>query len=157
MDEPQAFRRVLARYSAGVALITTRTLGQDYAMVVNSFFSVSLKPPLAGFCVGVESTTWPAIADVGRCAVSFLDQSQEQLCRDFVAKSPSRFESHMWDCSPGDFLIPRGRVGWLEGKIQSVVQFGDHNLVVMQTLAGHRCRSGSPLIFDEGRFTTVEH
>ncbi|MFX8512227.1 flavin reductase family protein, partial [Acinetobacter baumannii] len=50
MIDPQLFRSVLGAYPTGVAVITAVDAdGRRHGLVVGSFTSISLDPPLVGF------------------------------------------------------------------------------------------------------------
>lgn len=61
-------------------------------MVVGSFASVPLDPPLVGFFPDKGSTSWPRIERAGKFCVNVLASDQEQLCRrfEFVAVDVDR-------------------------------------------------------------------
>ena len=63
------YRKVLGRYPTGVTLVTGMGDGEPLAMVIGSFVSVSMDPPLVGFLPGRDSHTWPLIQEIGRAHV----------------------------------------------------------------------------------------
>ena len=61
-DDPARFRHVLGHYPTGVTVATAMTSDNaPVGMVIGSFTSVSLDPPLVTFLPGRSSTTWPQI------------------------------------------------------------------------------------------------
>ena len=88
-DDPDLFRHVLGHYPTGVTVVTARAPdGTPIGMVIGSFTSVSLDPPLVAFFPGRSSTTWPRIMAGGAFCVNVLAAGQERLCRDVSAKEP---------------------------------------------------------------------
>ena len=60
--DPARFRSVLGHYPTGVCVVTGCPEGdRAVGLVVGSFTSVSLDPPLVGFFAGNWSTSWPLI------------------------------------------------------------------------------------------------
>ena len=57
------FRTVLGHFPTGVTVITAMGDDGPAGLAVGSFFSVSLDPPLVGFCPNKASSSWPAIRD----------------------------------------------------------------------------------------------
>ena len=57
------FRQVLGHFPTGVAVITSEVGSTPLGLAVGSFFSVSLEPPLVGFCVAATSRSWPRIRE----------------------------------------------------------------------------------------------
>src|SRR5262245_17473801 len=86
------FRQVLGHFPTGVTVITAVAAGQRVGLAVGSFFSISLDPPLIGFCAGHSSSSWPSIREAGRFCVNVLAHDQEDECRVFASKAPDKFE-----------------------------------------------------------------
>ena len=58
------FRQVLGCLPTGVVIVTgIDTQGSPVGITIGSFVSVSLDPPFVGFFVGLNSRSWPAIAE----------------------------------------------------------------------------------------------
>jgi flavin reductase (DIM6/NTAB) family NADH-FMN oxidoreductase RutF len=85
--DPALFRQTLGHYPTGVAAVTALDeAGVPLALVVGSFTSVSLDPPLVGFLPDKRSTTWPLIHSAGHFAVNILGSDQTALCRQLAGK-----------------------------------------------------------------------
>ena len=125
------FRWAMGHYPTGVAVITAcQADGTPLGMVVGTFTSVSLDPPLVGFLPSRTSTSWPAIREAGRFCVNVLGAGQEQVCRAFATKSPDRFVTHT--VSDDGSGIPRvdKAVLWIDCDIEAVLPAGDHDVVL---------------------------
>src|SRR4051812_3775913 len=86
--EPERFRRVLGQYPTGVCVIPADGPADGASgMVVGSFTSVSLDPPLIAFYVAKTSTSWPKIESTGAFCVNILGAGQEKICRTFSSKA----------------------------------------------------------------------
>jgi 3-hydroxy-9,10-secoandrosta-1,3,5(10)-triene-9,17-dione monooxygenase reductase component len=154
VPDPAAFREAMRLYPTGVALITAReTGGCPAAMVVGTFVSISLAPPLVGFFAGHESTTWPRIKAAGSFCVNILNGSQTAICRAFTVKEPGRFKQHSdTDASSGAPLI-KGASAYFDCDLSSVNVFGDHDLAVGRVREIHLSDPGAdPLLFFQGTF-----
>ncbi len=148
-----SYRRILGRYPTGVCIVTALPgEGGPVGMVVGSFTSVSLDPPLVGFFPGRYSSTWPRIASAGRFCVNVLSEEQLPLCERFSSRSSNRFESVEWDVTPGDAPRFADVMAWIDCDIFSVTEAGDH-LFVLGRVTDISAGSGrSPLIFLEGGY-----
>jgi flavin reductase (DIM6/NTAB) family NADH-FMN oxidoreductase RutF/DNA-binding IclR family transcriptional regulator len=151
---PAGFRRALGHYPTGVSVITARTAGgTPVGMVVGTFTSVSLDPPLVGFLPDRASTSWPLIREAGSFCVNVLSAGQEQVCRAFVTKDPDRFERYA--VSDDDDRAPQlaGTALLVHCDIADVLPVGDHDMVLgrvreVQVPDG----AGLPLLFLRGGY-----
>ena len=68
--DPAIFRQVLGTYPTGVSVITALDAdGNPAGMVVGTFTSVSLDPPLVSVCIARCSATWPTLCELDRIGV----------------------------------------------------------------------------------------
>ncbi|MEU2947458.1 flavin reductase family protein [Nocardiopsis alba] len=149
------FRDVLGRFATGVVLITTRTEDGPAGMVVNSFTSVSLDPPLVAFCAARTSTTWPRIRATGDFAVSILGEGHVDLCRRFGVRAADRFAGRGWTSTPAGHPVPADGLGWLDCAITVVHPAGDHELIIASTIDGAPTGPADPLVFHGSRFRVL--
>jgi len=154
VDDPLLFRQVLGSFPTGVTVVATIDEGRPVGLAVGSFFSVSLEPPLVGFCVMTTSSTWPAIERQGSFGVSILADAQTEVCRRLATKEPDKFDGLTWTPSPvtGSPLIT-GAVAHLDCVLEQQHLAGDHWIAVgrVQHLAFH-CHDANPLVFCRGGF-----
>ncbi|MBJ7426110.1 MAG: flavin reductase family protein, partial [Ilumatobacteraceae bacterium] len=91
--DPRRYRDVLGHFPTGVTVVTgLDSSGAPHGMTIGSFSSVSLDPPLVGFLPGMQSRSWPAIAESGKFCVNILADGQDELCWKF-AKEPADGET----------------------------------------------------------------
>jgi 3-hydroxy-9,10-secoandrosta-1,3,5(10)-triene-9,17-dione monooxygenase reductase component len=98
--DPSVFRNVLGHLPTGVTVIASLDGDRPIGLAAGSFFSVSLEPPLVGFCVALTSSTWPVIERTGQFAVSVLADDQIEICRRLATKEPDKFATVAWSQSP---------------------------------------------------------
>lgn len=150
---PDHFRRTMARYPTGVALVTATTLdGESAAMVVGTVASVSLDPPLVSFMPAITSTTWPSVEAAGAFCINVLGMHQEDVCRSFGARTPDRFSSQRWSTGPSGSPVLEGSVAWIDCTIENVVRAGDHYIVIGRVLAMAASEPSDPLLFLRGGY-----
>lgn len=154
---PQWFRQVLGRYPTGVALISsTESDGTPVGMVVGTFTSVSLDPPLVAFLPARTSTSWPRIQATGRFAVNVLGAGQEDVCRAFSSKTGSKYENVAWHPSESGTPFLENAVARLDCTIENVMDAGDHEIVLGRVNTLDVASPDLPLLFLQGgygRFT----
>ena len=81
------YRKVLGRYPTGVTLVTAMDGEDPLAMVIGSFVSVSMDPPLVGFLPAKESYTWGRMSSSGGFCVNVLSDNQADYQTHFFAKT----------------------------------------------------------------------
>lgn len=149
---PDLFRHVLGHFSTGVTIVSAMYLGEPVGLTVASFFSVSLEPPLVGFCAAKSSTTWPAIKATERFCVNVLAADQEDLCRRFAVSGRDKFRDVSWTAVPGGAPKLANVLAWIEGEIEAVHDAGDHEICVGRVQRLGARATSQPLLFFRGRY-----
>lgn len=148
-----AFRHVLGHYPTGVCLITS--MAEDdkpVGLVVGSFTSASLDPPLVAFFPGRQSTSWQRIQATDRFCVNILAEHQQALCRTFTAPVADRFAGTDYRLSQSGLPILEDIVAWIECDLHSVQDAGDHFVVLGRVRTLNVERPGPPLLFFQGGY-----
>ncbi len=156
--EPAWYRRVLGQYPTGVCVVTAAgPAGSPIAMVVGSFTSVSLDPPLVAFLPARSSATWKELSACRRLCINVLSSSQEKLCRQIAGKDPQWLAGQI--LADGANGAPRlaGSLAAIECDIEQIVAAGDHDIVLCRVTALELGAGETALIFFRGgygRFAT---
>lgn len=152
--DPMLYRQVLGHFPTGVTVVASQVDGHAMGLAIGSFFSISLDPPLVGFCVANTSSTWPRMAEGGVFGVSVLAEDQHETSGKFASKSDDKFAGVDWEPAPvtGSPLI-HGAVAHIDCELQDQVVEGDHEIVVglVRALDVHRGDVG-PLLFFKGAY-----
>lgn len=147
------FRRTLGRYPTGVCVITSMDdAGAPVGMVVGSFTSVSLAPPLVAFFPDRNSSTWPIIERAGHFCVNILSHDQVALCGQLAARGGDRFRDISFSLSGQGAPVLEGIAAWIDCRIHSVSDAGDHFIVMGEVVALESCGEAGPLLFHGGRY-----
>lgn len=153
MIDPVLFRSVLGAYPTGVVVITAVDAGgQRHGLVIGSFTSISLDPPLVGFFPDRRSRSWAQIAPVGRFCVNVLGSDQLGVCRRFAARAEDKFADLAHGHTPSGQPLLENAIAWIDCSIERVTQVGDHDLVVGAVEALGRRDAGTPLLFFGGQY-----
>ncbi|MGC5287106.1 flavin reductase family protein [Micromonospora sp. NBC_00617] len=152
--EPDQFRHVLGHFGTGVTTVTALdpASNRPVGLTVNSFASVSLRPPLVSFCVSRDSGSWPIMRAADRLCVNILCVEQQAVCERMAASRVDRFRDLDWELSPGGAPILAGVVAWVEGTVEAEHDAGDHVIVVLRVHHLHGRTDGQPLLFLRGRY-----
>ena len=145
------FRQTLGQFASGVTVIAAVN-GRPVGFACQSFFSVSLEPPLVGFAVSKASRSWPQIRDAGVFCVSVLSAADRDVCRTFAASGGDKFASVKWH--PAATGSPRVAqcLAYIDCEIGAVHDAGDHLLVIGRVVEMGRSEAAPPLICFGGEF-----
>lgn len=155
--DPTWYRQVLGQYPTGVCVVTAHSSDDEaIAMVVGSFSSVSLDPPLVAFFPDRKSSSWARLRSCESFCVNILGADQEGLCRRLASKDPDKFAGVAHRTSDRGNPILDGSVAWIECDRHSVTDAGDHEMVTGRVTELDVGGGGLPLLFFRGgygRFT----
>lgn len=149
----QHFRSVLGHYPTGVCVVTgVDDQGGLSGLVVGSFTSVSLDPPLVAFFPDKKSTSWPRIRDHGHFCVNILGDDQLDLCLSFAAKGGDKFADVAHQLSEQSVPKITDAVAHIECALEQVAEAGDHFMVLGRVIQLTIERDAKPLIFHRGQY-----
>lgn len=155
--DPRLFRDVLGHYPTGVVLVTAiSTTGDPIGMIVGSFTSVSLDPPLVAYLPTTTSKSYAVLREAGTFCINVLAADQEMLCRRFASPGDDKWSGVAWEASPGGAPILEDAVAWIECTTESEIEAGDHYIVLGAVQHLGVQNPSSPLLFFQGgygRFT----
>lgn len=143
----------MGRYPTGVTIVAARG---STAMVIGSFGSASLDPPLVMFLPGKSSSSWPAIEDTGHFAVSVLGAHQGEVCHTVFEKGDDPFDAFEWHTVSTGSPVLHDCLAWVDCRIADVHDAGDHWIVLGEVVAlGEGDPAAGPLVFWGGSYGTV--
>jgi flavin reductase (DIM6/NTAB) family NADH-FMN oxidoreductase RutF len=152
----RSFRDALGRFATGVAFITAVPEGEPAGLIVNSLTSVSLEPPLLGFCPSRSSLTWARMRRTGRFVVNVLARHHEQFARHAAPAGADRFAGLDWEPGRGGVPLLTDALAQLECEIVAEHPAGDHWIVLGQVDDLHTRAATEPLVFYAGSFGTLQ-
>jgi malate synthase len=152
--EAKHFRHVLSHVPTSVVVVTgVSPTGAKAGMVVGTFTSISLDPPLVGFFPTHSSTSWPPIREAGRFCVNVLAQGQTEMASRFAQKGGDKFDGIT--TSPAPFSrapVLNEIVAWIDCELHMELEIGDHFLVVGRVIDLGVTHSDHPLVFSRGTY-----
>lgn len=151
----RSFRRALGRFATGVIIVTAGQKGAVKGITVNSFSSLSLDPPLILWCLSHGSSRYHAFTNEPEFTVSILDKSQQAVADHLASGS---------EYVPGDVALEPTLIGppsiagaltVLECRRTSLIDGGDHTIIIGEVLS-FRCREdGDPLLYYGGAYRSL--
>lgn len=150
--DPRAFRDVMGHYPTGVVVVTAMIDDAPVGMVVGTFSSVSLEPPLVSFMPMTTSATYAKLRSADSVCISVFAHDQLQACRTLASKDPEKFDKVPWTPSPTGAPMVDDAVAHIHGRIEREVEAGDHyiTLVAVDDIAVNR--PVTPLLFFQGGY-----
>lgn len=154
--EPARFREALGHYASGITVISSLAEGEPIGFTCQSFYSVSMDPPLVSFSVKSSSYSYPKIRQAGRFAVNMLSAEQAPLSNQFARQGVDKWQGIEWQASPlGNPLIP-DTLHWLDCDIHAEHVAGDHLIVIGEVKALQLDQSVAspcgPLLYFKGQY-----
>ncbi|MBI0384763.1 flavin reductase family protein, partial [Streptomyces albiflaviniger] len=121
------FRHVMSHLPTGVVAVTgvDPTSARPAGLIVGSFASLSLEPPLVAFSIARTSGSWPKVRRGGRFSASVLAEGQDAVCRSLSRKSGDKFADVPWHPSPDGAPRVNGAVAWIDCEPEQELDGGD--------------------------------
>ncbi len=141
----QSYREFFGQLPTGVTAIVAQAEHGPVGLVVGTFSSVSLEPPLVSFMVTSGSRSWAAVKTVGRFTANILASDQRGLSQTLSGWSPSKFRSVPFDTEQPSVI--RGCLAWADCVLDQEVAAGDHTIVLATPRELTVTRAARPLIF----------
>ncbi|HEY1135609.1 MAG TPA: flavin reductase family protein [Nocardioides sp.] len=140
------FREVMSTFATGVVVVTAVDAGEPVGMTVQSFASLSLRPPLVVFAPARTSRTWSRVRLAGSFCANVLAEDQAVVAAA-MAGAGDRFADVRW--TPGVGGAPRidGALAHVEATVEAVHDGGDHDLVVGRVRQVAAPRDAAPLLY----------
>lgn len=149
--EESVFRTVLGHFASGVVVVTGMDGPEPVGFTCQSFFSLSLRPPLVAMSPSSRSTSWPRIVGSGTFTVNVLTERQEHLARTFAHRGGDKFTGVGWSAAANGAPRLQDCLAWVDCEVDHVCPAGDH-LLVIGRVTGVSRGSGEPLVFYRGGF-----
>jgi flavin reductase (DIM6/NTAB) family NADH-FMN oxidoreductase RutF len=158
--DPRAYRAVLSLFPTGVTVVTATGLeGQVVGMTVNSFTSVSARPPLVLYCASHQSSLYPSFAAARTFAINILGEGQVAVSRRFASPGKNRFgtiePAYERTHTP---LLPEA-LATLQCVSRQRIEAGDHDIIIGEVTAMRATppRALGPLVFYRGAYHHLEN
>jgi len=151
--DPRPFRDFFGQLPTGVTVIVARTPDGPRGLVVGTFASVSLDPPLVSFMVKRGSRSWLWIQEQGRFTANILASDQLVLSQRLAGWSPEKFSDVAFDPAEDDALVIRESLAWADCVIEQEVEAGDHTIILALPSRLTVARpSARPLVYYQGAY-----
>jgi len=151
----RALRDVLSCFATGVTVVTT--IGEDGApmgLVVNSFSSVSLDPPLILWSIGLGAPSLPAFRRHPGFAINIMGADDKEKTLQFAQPSDDKFKDVAWRAGRHGVPVLDDAIATLECGMHQRMACGDHEIIIGKVVQIAR-NDGRPLLFHRGQFADI--
>ena len=154
---PVRFREALGHYASGITVITSHVDGEPIGFTCQSFYSVSVSPPLVSFSVMSSSASYPRIRQAGRFAVNILSGEQVTISNQFARRGTDKWHGVEWQASPLGNPLLGGSLHWLDCEIHAEYAAGDHLIVIgeVKALSLQETAATQPLLYFKGQYCNL--
>ncbi|MFZ0758327.1 MAG: flavin reductase family protein [Candidatus Sulfotelmatobacter sp.] len=156
---PAEFRKAMGCFATGVTILTLDLEGEVHGMTANAFASVSLDPMLLLVCVDHSARTHAHLHAKKRFGINILAEDQRVICEYYA--QPDHTHEHAeeeagarFDRTAQGTPILHGALAYLECRLQSAQQAGDHTIFIAE-VEDVVVRQGEPLLFLRGRYHQI--
>jgi flavin reductase (DIM6/NTAB) family NADH-FMN oxidoreductase RutF len=145
-------RHAYGCFPSGVVAMCALVNGVPHGIIVSSFTSVSLSPPLVSVCLQDTSSTWPMLRHCTRLGLSVLAEKQDAVCRALSRRSADRFAGVPWTAEPSGAVFVHGAGALYDCSLHQEIPAGDHAIALLRLHGLHSEPDVSPLVFHGSRF-----
>ena len=128
---------------------------EPVAMVIGSFVSISLEPPLAGFFCTSTSSTWAQLKKADVLGVNVLGAHQIDVSNACMRPADERFDGLDWEMVDGAPRIA-GCTAWIALSPNEVLPAGDHEFAMYNvTSMNIPAKPTAPVAFYGGAYRSL--
>jgi flavin reductase (DIM6/NTAB) family NADH-FMN oxidoreductase RutF len=131
-------RATLRFYPQGVSVLTVDADGERMGVTISSLVSLSLDPPLVGVSIGKEAACYELVRKAGAFGISLLGARHAAVAQRFAAGFPpiAHWEGvEILEGRVGRAPLLADARGWLECRIRTAHDAGDHTFFVADVLS----------------------
>ena len=139
-------KKTLGKFATGITIVCIKKDGLIIGKTVNSFNSLSLKPPLVLFSLGIKSSRIKDFLKTKYLNINILSENQKKLSENFSLKKP---KINLSDFSNTIRETPfiENCVANFECVLKETLKRGDHHLFICRVINIKRNDKLKPLYY----------
>lgn len=150
--ETEKLKKAFGSFATGVAVATSHNNG----FTINSFASLSLKPPLIIFNIYKSETDHVDFLKTGYFAINILANNQEEVSKRFATKNADKVVLTKHTISTNDNIILQDTVGYIELSVFQQIDIADHVLVIGEVINLNIDDNKRPLIYYRSKYQSLK-
>ena len=123
------FKLAMSKYATGVTIITINNREKYFGKTVNSFASLSLKPPLILFSLDKKSSSLNIFKKSSFFGINILSKNQKKLSNYFSMKNPL-WKNTPFTLSKNNVPLVNNCVANIDCKKIKLINQGDHIIFI---------------------------
>ena len=156
MKKKPSLTSIFSLYTTGITIVTNGVRKTEYfGCTINSFSSVSLKPPMFLFCLGNYNKYLKTFKLNSPLNVNFLSFSQKNLANKFSSNMELRWQDTQYSLNKNKVPFFDTSLGLIEGKVFKKIKSGDHTIIICTITDYYNLTKKKPLIYYKSKFQTI--
>ncbi|KIP51700.1 hypothetical protein SD72_13760 [Leucobacter komagatae] len=148
----------MGAFPSGVTVITTPGADGPVGFTCQSFYSVSIEPPLISFSIARTSKSLPSVRASGQVVVNFLSRQQRHLSTQFARSGTDKWRDVSWSPAPWNGApVLDGVIGWVAAQIEREIEAGDHLIFLARVGELQTDPASEPLVFHRGVYRELDY
>ncbi len=145
------FKKTLSKFSTGITVICVKKNNSIYGKTVNSFNSLSLKPPMVLFSLGNYSSTIKHFSKTRFLSINVLSSKQKELSDNFASSEPKLENIKFIEGKNKTVIIPNC-IANLECELTDKIKKGDHIIFICKILELESNDKLKPLVYFNSKY-----
>jgi len=145
------FKKTLNKFSTGITVVCIKKNKKIYGKTVNSFNSLSLKPPMVLFSLGNYSSSLNQFSNTKFLSINILSSKQKKLSDNFASSKPDLKNIKFIEGKNKTVIIPKC-IANLECKLTDKIKKGDHTIFICKILELESNDKLKPLIYFNSKY-----
>ncbi len=154
------FKDGMRRLAAAVNIVTTASGSERLGMTVTAVMSLTADPPQLGIAINRSARSFALIGSSGCFAVNVLASDQSEVGAAFAGQGgvagEARFAFGTWTAGATGAPLLQGAIATFDCRVVQAVDLGTHTLFVGLVEAVRVEADGTPLIYVEGAWRSLD-
>ncbi|UAT43332.1 flavin reductase [Anaplasmataceae bacterium AB001_6] len=153
-NDTMFFRRCLAKFPVGVAVIAGLNEGNPWGITVGSFNAVSLEPKLVLFSIENTAHRLQYITMGSSFTISVLNYKQVDVAKIFAGHDASKWPDKLISIGKTDCIVKKSSA-YFDCTTYRMYEGGDHTIVVGNVKICDYFPDRKSLVFYEGKYNSL--
>ena len=145
------FKKTMSMFSTGITVVCVKNKNAIFGKTVNSFNSLSLKPPMVLFSLGNYSSSLNQFSNTKFLSINILSSKQRKLSENFASSTPDLENINFIEGRNKTVIIPNC-IANLECKLIDKIKKGDHIIFICKILELQSNDKLKPLVYFNSKY-----